>query len=228
MSSYYLPASDQGLRNFARNMSEIVTNDPVVLGLSVGQATSLASAYSSYDAALSLAIDPGTKTIATVAAKNTARANLKTIIKQYAAIIQAHPTVTNEQRAELGLTIRDTEPSPKPVPAFAPGLLVERVTGRTVDVRLQDTQNPDSRGRPVNVDGAVVCTHVGANPPSNINDWFKAAITSRTQLSVSFDSELPAGTQVWILAYWFNPRKEAGPACAPVPVELGGGVSQAA
>ena len=73
-------------------------------------------------------------------------------------------------------------------------------------------------------------SYVGPVAPTDVNGWKYEGSTGRvTKIDVSFDSSLPAGTKVWICAFWFNGRKQSGPVCAPVSTNLpGGSVSMAA
>ena len=49
-------------------------------------------------------------------------------------------------------------------------------------------------------------------------------------VNVEFDSGVPNGSTVYLTAFYFNGRKQGGPACPPVAVFLPGGgvVSEAA
>ena len=100
----------------------------------------------------------------------------------------------------------------------------------TVSIRLSDTTSDAKRGKPLGVAGASVFSWTGTGPaPSDIADWKFETNTGKTMLEVSFPSTLMAGSKVWLTAFWFNGRKESGPACAAISVNLpGGGVSQAA
>ena len=48
----------------------------------------------------------------------------------------------NQQRHDLGLTVRDVEPTPVPAPAMAPQVLVVSITGNTV--RISDDRSGES------------------------------------------------------------------------------------
>jgi hypothetical protein len=143
--------------------------------------------------------------------------------------IQASPAVTDAQKVQLGITVRKTTPSPVPPPSTAPTLTVAAVAGRTASVRLGDAQNPHRRGKPAGVAGASVFSFVGAVAPADLNAWKFEGNVGRPEIDITFPSTLAAGTTVWLTAFWFNNRKQSGPACDPVSANLpGGGVSQLA
>jgi hypothetical protein len=136
--------------------------------------------------------------------------------------------VTDAQKLALGLSVRNA-PSPIPPPAVAPGLDVLSVSGFTVDIKLHDASVSGKRGKPPGVSGASVFTHVGETAPADLGAWQFEGNTGQTKLSVPFPNTLAAGAKVWITAFWFNPRKQSGPMCAPVSTNLpGGSVSMAA
>jgi hypothetical protein len=141
--------------------------------------------------------------------------------------IQGTLTVTNQQRTDLGLTVRDAEPTPLPVPGKA-GAEVISVSGQTVLVRIYDPLNPTRRGKPLGVAGATIVSYVGDEPSLNPAEWTFQGNTTRTKVQVAFPSTLTAGTKVWIAAFFFNPRGQSGQACDPVGTNLQGGSLMAA
>jgi hypothetical protein len=47
-------------------------------------------------------------------------------------------------------------------------------------------------------------------------------------VDVLFPATVASGATVWLSAFWFNPRKQPGPACDPVSANLPGGGAMAA
>jgi hypothetical protein len=64
-------------------------------------------------------------------------------------------------------------------------------------------------------------------PPARESELVPEGESTRTDFEVEFPSTVPAGTKVWLTAFWKNPRLMSGPPCAPVSIYLGDGVSQA-
>jgi hypothetical protein len=108
-------------------------------------------------------------------------------------------------------------------------LEVISVSGWTARIRLRPAGGA-GRGKLPGTAGASIFSYVGATPPANIADWkFEASVGRVTAIDLTFDSSLAPGTKIWTCAFWFNGRKESGPACAPVSANLpGGGVAMAA
>ncbi len=227
LTSTMFPTSDTGLLAWSLNFSTLITATPTAYGLTAAQATAYATVHSTFATALA-ACDPNSRNKSAVATKNTARTNLKTQARALASIINGTLTVTLAQKIALGIPPRAT-PSPVPAPSSSPALEVGTVTGWTVKLKLHDSASGSKRGKPAGVSGASVFSFVGATPPNDMGSWTFQGNTGKTVVDVVFDNSTAPGTKVWFTAFWFNGRKQSGPACAPVSTNLqGGSVSMAA
>jgi hypothetical protein len=220
----FLAISDAALLALAQNMSTRISAGFADYGLNADQAAALASATASYQAALAAVSDPGTRTKALVADKNDSRDRLKYRIGKTAKIIYGQDDVTDGQLIELGLPVPDREPTPIGAPETAPDTKVVSMNGWLAKLRLSAV-GTDSRGKPPGVSGANIYTYVGEIPPNDINAWKFEGDTSKVIFPLQLPATLAVGTKVWITANWKNPRFQTGPACAPISVIIGGGVT---
>lgn len=231
-SSTYLPSREGELVTWSANMSALLAADPVIYGLTLGQATDFATLQTAYADAYTIANNDSTRTPASIVTKNDAKEALINGpggIRELVDIIQAFPGTTNTMRANLQITVRDTEPSPIDPPASAPVLEVMKVWGRQVTVRIKVTADSETRGKPEGVAGATVLRAVGENPPSNEEGWKFVGNTGRTSYTFNLPDTVEPGSKVWITAFWFNPRKQSGPGATPVyTMTNNAGLSQAA
>lgn len=224
----YLPTRESELVTWASNFNTLVQAGAITYGLTPAQALQMGSLYTAFAAAHQTASDPATRSPSNIIAKNTAMKNMVACIRQLARILQANPSLSAQQKSDLGLTVRDVEPSPVNPPASAPMLDVLSAAGRLVKIRLHDSANPARRGRPDGVAGASVFSFVGPTPPAELSAWMFVGNTSRTGMDVQFDAQVPAGAVVWLTACWFNGKAQNGPACSPVNTNLPGGGAVAA
>lgn len=227
MADNFLPGKDAELLSWSSNFSTKISAGAVGYGLTTAQATSYAALHSAFSSAYATAITPSTRTRSAVAAKNDARKTLKSSARMLARIVQATPTVTAPQKLDLGLDPRDVEPSPINPPTESPVIEIVAALGRTIKVNLRSVGS-ERRGKPDGVAGASLFSYVGATPPTPISAWTFEGSTTRTSFDIEFASSVPAGSQVWLTAFWFNPRSQAGPACTPISAYIAGGVSAAA
>lgn len=222
----FIPSKDADLVAWQANMGSLITAHPSDFGLSAPIATQFTTLGGSFAAAYTLAHDPSTRTKGTVAARRLARKTFVAYARQVARIVQSTPTVTPEQKIDLGLNPHDTVPSPINPPTDAPVLEIVSAFGRTIRVKLHGV-GTDRRGKPAGVAGAAVYSYVGATPPSDPRAYTAEGSTTRASFDVTFPATVPAGSQVWLTAYWFNPRQQSGPACTPVSAYVAGGVAMA-
>jgi len=226
MAVSFFPNADAAALAWAQHFSSMITASATTYGLTAAQATAYAALVTSYQTALA-ASEPTVRSKTTTAAKNQAKATLKLSSTQLANIIYGQPTVTDAQKIALGLTVRAT-PTPVPPPGNPPSLDIVSVVGRTVKIRVHNDAS-SKRARPAGVTGTTVFSYVGATPPADITAWVFQGSNSRTVVDVAFDSTVAPGSAVWLTAFWYNGKGQAGPACAPVSTYLAGGsVSMAA
>ena len=64
-----------------------------------------------------------------------------------------------------------------------------------------------------------------AEPVVSFQAMAVAIVVLRTVFDVEFPATVAAGAQVWLCAFWFNPRSQSGPACQPISAYLAGGVT---
>jgi hypothetical protein len=222
----FLPTKDAALLAFSLNLSTRISASPTTYGLTAAIATNYQTLHDSFADALA-ACDPDERNKILVAAKNTARANLKTQARYINDLVQGTASVTDAQKLELGLTVRQ-QPSPIPPPASQPGITILATIGNTVKLRLSDLTDSANRGKPAGVDGASVFSFVGATAPTEEAEWKFEGVTSRTKIDVTFPESITPGAKVWFTAFWFNQRKQNGPAATPVGCNIPGGAAMAA
>jgi hypothetical protein len=211
----FLPSKDQDLDAWATNFSARITLAPTTYGLVAGDATALATLVTGFSSALATATNPVTRTAGTVAAKDTARAVLVADIRSLARRIQAFPSVTAQQKADLGLPIHDAVPTPVPPPATKPIVTILEKDNKVHVIRLADETTPNKRARPVGTSGAEVYSFVGPNPPGDLEGWRFEGIASRSDFDVDFNSD-DVGKVATIVARWFNRKGEVGPVSNPI------------
>ena len=221
MASTNPPRKDDALLAWSANAKTLITATPTAYGLTAAFATQYGGIHDLFATALA-ACEPGVRTQAAVAAKNTARANLLEQIRLMTNLVNGTATVTDAQKITLGITVR-AQPSPQPPPSSWPILTVKSSYGTMVTLGLGSSDPGSKRGRPAGVFGASVFSFVGAEAPSDISEWKFEGNTGRTQLTVTFPSDTAPGTKVFFTAFWFNGSKASGPACAAISTNLPGG-----
>jgi hypothetical protein len=228
MAIKFLPARDADLLAWSNNFKTKITASPITYGLTAALATAYGTLHTNFQNAYNVIIDPTTRSPVNITLKDQAKANLIANARLLARTVQGTSTVTAAQKEDLGLNPRDTQPTPIPPPATAPVIDILSCVGNTVKLRLHEAGESSKRGKPDGVDGAAVYSFVGAVPPSDEAAWTFQGITSRTKLDIVFPNTVAPGSQVWFTAFWFNERKQNGPAATKVTTNLPGGAAMAA
>lgn len=164
MPASYIPATDAGFAAWLLNFSTLLTADPTAYGLTAPDAVLVDAENTAYAAALLLATDPATRTAPTVAAKDAARRSAEAVVRPYAMQINAMDGVTDEQRADLGLTIRKTVPTPVPAPLSSPVLALVSIGVGTMTLGFSDADAPSGKAKPAGSIGVELFRAIGVAP----------------------------------------------------------------
>jgi hypothetical protein len=146
-------------------------------------------------------------------AKDAARAALEKEVRPLTNFVQGYPKTTDADRAEIGITVRDTSKTPAPTPTTRPLVSVDPAARLTHELRLVDEGSPTRRGKPPGVSGAEVWVKLvdaGQPVPTDPNALSFLTLTTRPTLRTDFRAADGGKTAVYMLR-WINTRGEKGP-----------------
>jgi len=210
---HYMPRPDGDFAAWAQHYYDAVEKWWSTQGFDKDELTNLKKALDTWQSLYPAHIAAQQRAEGARQAKNAARAALEKEVRPVTNFVQGYPKTTNADRAEMGITVRDTSPSPAPAPSSRPLALVESGQRLTHQLRLVDESTPTRRARPAGVLGAEVWVKlVDADQPAPTDP---AALTFLTMTTKpSFRAEFKAGeggkTAVY-MARWVNTRGEKGP-----------------
>jgi hypothetical protein len=216
----YPPGREADLITATQTFHDVANVSPTTFSLTALQLTTLASKLSDFQTKWDVCQVPGTRTKVAVSLKDASKADLVSYLRSLVRIVQAAITTTNSMRTDLGIPLRDAIPSTIPVPGVAPILLVTKVWGHQISVRLE-TPGLEGRTWAPGVYGAQLYTFVGPAPATDEQLWSPQGLTTRTSVIVEFPASVPAGSKVWLTAAFVNPRGQTGVACTPVMSGIG-------
>ena len=146
-------------------------------------------------------------------AKDSARRELERQVRPISNFVQTYFNTSNADRAEMGITVRDTSPSPAPAPTTRPLALVQSGQRLTHQLRLVDESTPTRRARPAGVLGAEVWVKlVDADQPTPTNPAALTFLTMTTKPTFRADFKPGEGGKTAVyMARWINTRGEKGP-----------------
>ena len=227
MGKSFLPGKDDALLAWAEQFGVLIQASPTTYGLVAADATAFGVVKTSFADAMA-ANAPGVRSQATVAAKNGAKAALKTSARFLADRIQGTASVTDAQKLELGLTVR-AQPQPIPAPSVSPDMDLISMIANVARIRIHDAATA-SRRKPSGCVSANVFSYVGESAPTDPAAWKFEGGTTRSIFDVTFDAELAPGTKCWITCQWLSRKMLAGPAAQPIStvIQFGGNLPMAA
>lgn len=159
--------------------------------------------------------------------KDAARAELEGRIRPITSFVQGFPATTDAQRAEIGITVRDTSRTPAPVPTTRPLVSITAGLRLMHELRLVDEATPTRRGKPPGAMGAEVWVRL-VDPPAaarpapmtGTGGGHDAAgdpamfsfltLTTRASLRTDFRAADGGRTALYMLR-WVNTRGQKGP-----------------
>lgn len=215
MAQDFLPAREADLAQWTANFHALTTATPLAYGLTAPQALQFATLDDIWQAALSLALDPPTRTAPTVAAKDVAMTNIKGYARLLAAAVRGFPSITPEQLSALGLTVPSGSRTPVPPPVTYPIVSVLSTAGNAITLAMADQNTPNARRRPRGVVGAQVYVAFGASPPTGIDQMTFLGLQTRFPANWLMGAA-NQGKLAWFIARWSNFKGQTGPISSPV------------
>lgn len=210
----YIPSKEADLVNWGENFTDLITATPLAYGLTVLDASTLQSNFDEFKAAYQVAVNPATRTISTIAAKDEEKAGFLSLARAYAAIIRANQAVTNEQRAALGLTVADPTPTPVPIPSSVPVINVPLAGPSVQYMTIVDQYTPTSKAKPAGVAGMALYRKVAATPSGVFLGATLVGLFTRADQLID-TSGLEQGQVATYWGQWYNRKGQLGPISAP-------------
>ena len=208
------PKVDGVLLPWSLNFSTKISATPTVFDLTASEAAAYAGLHADFTARLATAENPTTRTKETIANKTMSKLALLARARQFAKVIKASPTVTDGQRISLGLPLRDVSPTPAPIPASRPLLIIDPFG----NLRLADETTPDHRGKPPGVTGAIIFSSilpVADAPPVVPNETRFAGVATKSKFAIGVPTG-SGGKMLYVMAQWINAKGQLGPVSAVV------------
>jgi hypothetical protein len=217
---------DSVLSAQAQNFSTVLAASPATYNEVAATATAVTSAVNAYVDALGILTEAranGVRSQQMTADKDSARKSMLDLIRPIYASVAASTSISDSAKIAIGAHIRDAHNTPQPIPDFSPLMSVRKVNGNTVTVGIADPNEPTSKRRPPFTAGIALFSYVGTEAPTDPAAFKFEGNTGRTEVAVTFPASVEVGATVWFTAFFFNNRKQSGPACMPISATLGAG-----
>lgn len=149
--------------------------------------------------------------------KDDARAKYEALAREAARAIQGFPSVTDADRASMGITVRQSTRTPTPTPTSAPLARVETSLRLRHTIRFTDSSTPTRRAKPKGTLGAEVrlkLVDAGTPTPTDPAALQFLSLSTDGSATAEFESKDGGKTAVYMLR-WVGPGGIAGPWSEP-------------
>ena len=233
MGKDYIPQSDADFDIFQDNFIAGVQPNLGDWDIPNAEFSALQDLQTAWNDAWAKAKNKDTRSRADVQAKNDARdtyeSGLRKFVKEWLAY---NSKVSDAERESLGLTVRDTQPTPSPVPDRAPDITLDEIRHLSHTLRLTDPANPHTQAKPKGVREIEVFRYIvpqktepkppepqpknepSSSPPTDIDQYRFVGNATRFLYTVEYTLE-DVGKTVWYIARYVNTRGESGPWSEP-------------
>jgi hypothetical protein len=219
----FLPTKDAALLSWSANFNTLIGLTPEAFGLVAADATAYNTKHLAFVAALTTSTEPNTRTHPAILATKAKRRELTDMARDLSKRIQGTPSVTDAQKASLGLDVK-APPTPVHAPTDAPVAEVDEMNGWLAKFKVRPAGSEGRSSLAPEAKMIHIYSYVGATPPANVNDYKFEGVSSRAIFEVQFDPELAVGTKVFVCCNWVTGRGLTSPACSPIGLVIGGGV----
>jgi len=209
----YIPHGQAVFFNWQDNYVSVLAADSVGWGIPPADLTALQDLQTIYVAAYHTGSKEQklTRTSGHVQAFITAEKNYVAGIRKFnSQWITRNPLVTDAQKVDLGVTVRDTVPTRIDAVNFAPQLVVDKISGGVHTLRFRNPEDPSSKKMPKG-QRIILRTAVGANDiPEDQIQWTGFLTVKRFLYDVHY-TEGDKGKTAYYNAYYESNRGERGP-----------------
>ena len=226
-----IPLKDSLLVPWSANFDTRANATPLVFGLTAAQANDYTTLHTPYVAAYNAMMEAradGSNSKALTAARTAAKDALLAYARELYAFVSANTSVSDENKILLGVHVRSGGNTPVPAPTERPGMHVEAVVERTIELTIHDSASSTKRGKPAGAVQALVYYFAGEDYPSDPNGWSFAGVATKRTFAFTVPDSVAGGTRVWVCAAWTNRVGDPGPVNVPISVNVQGGGSATA
>jgi hypothetical protein len=218
----YIPASDSQFDAFQANYVAYFSANAATWGYGLPETGAMNTAQTNWNNAYAAHLAAIAAAQAAKALKDQRRTELEDgQIRFRTNEIQVNSATTDTHRANLGITIADTTPTPVGPPPTNPVLQVDTSNRLQVIVSFADEGTPTSKAKPSGVLGCEIWMKLDGAVPTDLDDCEFVTLDTRTPHLVAFDGA-EAGKPVHFIGRWVSTRGDKGPISETVSATVPG------
>jgi hypothetical protein len=205
----FIPTSDAELLVWANNYNNQLKNSATGFGLNSTNSNDIDTAFGSFQTAFDEYVSAQATAKSKLEAKDDARNNLVNLIREQSRIVQATSSVTNQQKASLGLTIKDGTRTASSKPTTRPTATVDTSKRLQHTITFRDESTPTSRAKPKGVLGCEIWVKIGGNAPLDESECQFLSLDTASPYVAEYDGA-KAGQMAHYILRWVSNGGEKG------------------
>jgi len=206
----YIPSPDNNFNNWQINFVSNLQTNKAELSVSDEDLATIIATQSRWETSYESHLNAQAAAQSARRQKDEDRQAWENEIRGQVRKLQASDTITNAQRAALGITVPESNRTPAGVPTTRPVVIIAETKPLSHTVRFFDEATPNRRAKPAGVMGAEVWVKIGDAPPTNTDELRFIGLDTRTPYVSEFESE-DAGKTAYYRLRWVNPKGKPGP-----------------
>jgi len=221
MAQDYIPRPDGDFLAWEQAFITYADANLAALGLVAADLAPITAARDNWESAY---LDNDAKQNAARAArqlKDDRRAAFETAVRALVRRLQASAAVSDDERAALGITVRDGVMTPATAAATRPVGLVSTAQRLRHEIRFFDEATPTRKAKPDGVMGCEIWVKVGTTPPADPGECTFLALDTASPYVAEFDGA-DAGKTAYYMLRWVTTRGEKGPWSETVAATIAG------
>jgi len=205
----YIPRNDADFNNWQNNFITYATTNQKQLGLTAEQITTLTTSKTNWQTTYTNHITAQATVARATEDKDTSRKNHEQLLRNLAQQLQNSPTITNGDRAALGITVKEANRSSRTVPTTRPSAIINNQDRLRHVINFFDENTPTRRAKPEGVMGCEIWVKIG-EAPKNPDDLNFLGLDTATPYTIDYPSQ-DGGKPAHYMLRWVNRRGEPGP-----------------
>jgi hypothetical protein len=206
----YIPRPDSDFNTWQANFLNYVGANLATLGLTAADLTPLTSSQTDWSNNYAAHIAAQTAAEGALQTKKNTRDLYESSLRSLVRRIQGLPTLTDAQRAEMSISLRETPRTVTGVPNTRPVATVDTSQRLRHTISFTDETTPESRAKPDGVMGCEIWVKIGDPAPTDPDQLQFLGTDTRTPYIATYSGQ-EAGKVAHYMLRWVNTKGEQGP-----------------
>lgn len=208
--SDYIPRADSDFNTWQANLITYIGANLASLGLTAADLTPLTNTQTNWANNYSAYITAQASANGALQTKNSTRDTYETTLRSLVRRIQGLPTLTDAERAAMGISLRDTPRTATGVPDTRPVATTDTSQRLRHTINFADETTPNSKAKPDGVMGCEIWVKVGDPSPTDPGQLQFLGMDTRTPYVAEYGGE-DANKVAHYMLRWVNTKGEQGP-----------------